>query len=155
MWLVLLNGKDCFAHADRTLLTNSSCAKPRGSTCFHKMKASAPTSCGRRTSRQSGFQQRRSSRNEKPVLGKPAVQPFQHCLLQRTQIRQPLFGTLPRNHCIRRLGLTRKPSRADAATLGRAISFLTRARVALADSRLRVFSGNPSSQAFTTIGNVT
>jgi len=65
MWLVLLNCKDCFAPADREILINSSCVKPRGSTCFHKMRASAPTSCGRRTSRQSGFQQGRSSRNEK------------------------------------------------------------------------------------------
>src|ERR1700730_15784443 len=39
---------------------------PRGSMCFHKMRASAPTFRARITSRQSGFQQGRSSRNEKP-----------------------------------------------------------------------------------------
>jgi hypothetical protein len=83
MWLVLLNGKDCFVPAGRKILTNSSCVKPRGSTCFHKMRASAPTSCGRRTSRQSGFQQGRSSRNEKPVLLVEQWSPHVDSVLQR------------------------------------------------------------------------
>jgi hypothetical protein len=66
MWRVLLNGKDCFVHAGRKIPINSNCVKPRGYTCFRSMRASALTSCRRRTNCQSGFRQ---SRGKRPTIG--------------------------------------------------------------------------------------
>jgi hypothetical protein len=96
MWLGLLNFRDCFAPAGREILINSSCVKARGSTCFHKMRASAPTSCRRRKSLQSGLQRRRSSQNEKPVSNGilPEHRPDLFCFLFHTLHNSERVATL-------------------------------------------------------------
>jgi hypothetical protein len=76
MWLVLLNGKDCFVLADREIPINSSCVKLRGCMCFQQMRASALTSCRPKTSRQPDFQQdfRQGCATGKSTENTPAVQ---------------------------------------------------------------------------------